>query len=391
MANTLATMFLQDVPTAVQTSLKLQKPLFVYVTTGTDSMVHKFLAGLEPVRDQLTSAFVCLQIAKDLAEHKQLCQIVPSITAPSFTIVKGGKIEGFATESMLQNAFNALVRKCSPPLPPASVQTHMSDYRRHRHEQAAERERLRALIAADRRETRAAAVHRDAAPKKPARAAAGANPGTCVLSVRLLDGEMVKGEFAGDKTLMDVKRWIEHGQNVQLGADSASAHGMMAKPGFPEPTRIAFYSPGSRITYSEPQELCRLADLDLFPRLALILKPEYDEEIAAAQTKESLWRQTGGKMSTILLAVYSFFDYGVDEAQEDFQALTVTDEGAELMTHLAVPQESAVPIIQQPDESDNTEKVEAEPEMDFSLVGLTRKGTPAPSGTSRIHVDREDE
>lgn len=415
MSDVITQLFELDVTNAVQSSISRKKPLFVYSSTGDDSMTQKFLVSngnpIDSVVTLLSSGYVCLKIQMGLPEFQQFKQIYRAAMAPSFTILTGGKAAAQVKESLSVTLFAKLIEKHAArkdtevTLPatsshtPTSVEKHKSEYARQKHEQAMERQRLRALIAADRRETRLTPRIKEKARdlNLPAGQALGQTD-NYVLSVRLLDGEMVKGEFKCDLTLLDVKRWIEREKNVILISSESGQSGIMTRPGFPEPSRIAFYSPGTNVTYTEPQELCRLRDLDLYPRLALILKAEYEEEILNASAKSSTWRQFGGRLSTMLLALYEFFDYGVDDARRDYQALNspveeVSNDEEEEIPHFALlSTDTALPAghpeeVEVPEEK---EKVEEIREMDYSLVGLTRQGTPAPSGTSRVQMGKSE-
>lgn len=402
MSDVITQLFVQNVTSAVQDSVTSKRPLFVYATTGKDMMAQKFLVSNGKPNDlvlgTLSQNFVCLKIQAGLAEFKQFQEVYKAALAPSFTIFVDGTPSGQIKESQSPELFAKLIEKHVPGssllslacLTPTSVEKHKSEFARKKKEEARERERLRALIAADRRETRMSSGV-EKREKKVKNQSAGRNE-KFVLSVRLLDGEMVKGEFEGTSTLMDVKRWIENEKNVILTLSENGLSGIMTRPGFPEPSHIAFYAPGTNVTYTEPQELCRLRDLDLFPRLALILKAEYDEEILNAPTKVSMWRLVGGKMSTMLLALYVFFDYGLDDAQRDYQAMNASEVGEEEISHFALlTLDATLPASpEEPEKDDKKEKKEMLQEMDYSLVGLTRLGTPAPSGTSRINVGGSD-
>lgn len=406
LSDVITKLFVQNVTSAVQDSVTSKRPLFVYAATGKDLMTQKFLVSNGKPNDFVLSAlaqnFVCLKIQAGLAEFKQFQEVYKAALAPSFTVLVDGRPSGQIKESQSPELFAKLIEKHVPGLnllslaclTPTSVEKHKSEFARKKKEEAKERERLRALIAADRRETRISSGIQKKEKKQNSLPAGKTEK--FVLSVRLLDGEMVRGEFEGTNTLMDVKRWIENEKNVILTLSENGLSGIMTRPGFPEPSHIAFYAPGTNVTYTEPQELCRLRDLDLFPRLALILKAEYDEEILNAPTKTSLWRLVGGKMSSMLLALYVFFDYGIDDAQRDYQAMNASPEvGEEEISHFALlTLDAALPASPEKPEKDDkkekTEKKEMVQEMDYSLVGLTRLGTPAPSGTSRINVAGSD-
>lgn len=408
MSDIVTQLFGHSVASAVESCSTTKKPLFVYVSTDTDKLAETFLvsdaAGSDSVLHILSTNYVCLKLAHLSPEYLLFKQMVLSVEAPSFSIVKDGKLEGVITPLLKSNALVQLLTRGSAlqtssssrtTTTPRSVEKHMSEFARKKLQDSEERRRLRALIDADRREMRASAKYaQERSQSSKVASVPRTSADSYVLSVRLLDGEMMKAEFSGDKTLMDVKRWIEAEQNINLTDESSDLPGMI-KPGFPEPSHISFYSPGTRVTYSKPQELCRLRDLDLFPRLALILMPQYDNDATiTAPTKSTIWRQAGSKAAMLLLALYSFFDYGVDDAHRDMQSLSSLEEALEdevQIPHLALLiKEPASPSETVDDEEESGKKKETIKELDYSLVGSTRLGTPAPSGTSRMQVNVAD-
>lgn len=408
MSDVITQLFEMDVSSAMAKSISTKKPLFVYTTTANDSLVEMFLSPLgtpdSSVINLLSRRFVCLMVAQNLDGYRRFQHIYPSVTAPSFMVVDGGNVKGVATASLTPSEFEMLIATPAtnssrePQISenrPTSVEKHMSEFARHQHEEREERQRLRALIDADRRERRSAAnQHNKFAASTPAPPHVSVSADKYVLSVRLLDGSNMRGEFDGNSTLMDVKRWIESEQDINLTSTESGSLGMMTKPGFPEPSRIAFYAPGTNVTFTVPQELCRLKDLDLCSRLALILKPEYDDlSTVPAPTEPALLSQTGAKVSTMLLALYSFFDYGVDDAQRDLQALSASDDddedAEEEISHfslLAKDSTRAVELAVDSEKRDAVKKDVKEVEVDYTVVGLTRHGTPAPSGSSSIYM-----
>lgn len=144
-----------------------------------------------------------------------------------------------------------------------------------------------------------------------------------VLSIRLLTGETVQGSFDPNTTLKAVGRWLEseHGVLLTSGKENSQNY----NSGLPDPLRYAFFCPGTRVTFCEGQEFCQLKSLGLSPRLALILKPEYDVRALEAHANYSTLAAARSKFAAMLLALYSFFDYGVDDAQRDFQSMTMDD------------------------------------------------------------------
>lgn len=404
MSDVITQLFELDVSCAVSKSISTKRPLFVYSTAADDCLVDKFLSPLgtpdTSVINQLFHGFVCLKIAQNLDGFRHFQHIYPAATAPSFTVVDGGKIQGVVTLKLTAAHFAALIEKHAADLQPpsvkrpTSVEKHKSAFVQQQSEEKAERQRLRALIDADRREMRAATNHHGASSvssRAPPHASVSADK--YMLSVRLLDGSNMRGEFDAHSTLMDVKRWIEAEHDIDLTSSDPGLLGMVTKPGFPEPSRIALYAPGTNVTYSAAQELCRLQDLDLCSRLALILKPEYDDLSALhAPTEPTVLTQASAKVSTMLLALYSFFDYGVDDAQRDIQALSVPEEEAgkanEEISHFTILAKDSARAVELPGDAEKheAEKKNDVKEVDYSLVGLTRLGTPAPSGSSSMYL-----
>lgn len=403
MSDVITQLFQVDVSSAVSKSISTKKPLFVYSTAADDCLVEKFLSPLgtpdASVVNQLLHGFVCLKIAQHLDGFRHFQHIYPAATAPSFTVVDGGKIQGVVTSTLTSAHFAALIEKHAGDfLPhsskrPSSVEKHKSAFAQKQSEEKAERQRLRALIDADRREMRAANRHGvgSVSTRVPPHASVSADK--YMLSVRLLDGSNMRGEFDAHNTLMDVKRWIEAEHDIDLTSSDSGLLGLVTKPGFPEPSRIALYAPGTNVTFSVAQELCRLKDLDLCSRLALILKPEYDDLSALhAPTEPTVLTQASAKASNMLLALYSFFDYGVDDAQRDIQALGVPEEEVgkanEEISHFSLLAKDSTRAVELPVDAEEreAEKKNEVKEVDYSLVGLTRLGTPAPSGSSSMYL-----
>lgn len=145
-----------------------------------------------------------------------------------------------------------------------------------------------------------------------------ATPTACVLSIKLFDGSSVRHEFAAEDTLGTVREWLDSQEEFEVIPDSELVP-LFASP--THPTGYVFYRPAVPVvSYLRDQEAETLLSLDLCPRLALILKPLY------LQTKPTLGqpgllRSIGGSIMRVGLALYSFFDYGVDNTldEDDFR------------------------------------------------------------------------
>lgn len=146
----------------------------------------------------------------------------------------------------------------------------------------------------------------------------------CILSIRLMHGETVQATFDASDNLKDVKRWLQQEKNLSLIPEEDEAVSRYVSIGNFEPSRFAFFFPATRTTFSEAQEYSRLEDLGLCSRLAILLRPDFDENAmnAARAAEAGSFKKLAKKTKHMLLALYQFFDYGVDEAQRDFQEFT---------------------------------------------------------------------
>ncbi|OBA22866.1 hypothetical protein METBIDRAFT_9217 [Metschnikowia bicuspidata var. bicuspidata NRRL YB-4993] len=138
----------------------------------------------------------------------------------------------------------------------------------------------------------------------------------CVLSVRLMEGGSAKAQFNATDCLKDVKRWLQQELNLLLIPEEDITVSRYTNIGHFEPSRYAFFYPATRKTFSEAQEFVKLEDLGLCPRLALILRPDYDENAmkAAREAENNTFKNLISNTSHILQALYSFFEYKVDDA-----------------------------------------------------------------------------
>ncbi|GEQ71749.1 hypothetical protein JCM33374_g5435 [Metschnikowia sp. JCM 33374] len=146
----------------------------------------------------------------------------------------------------------------------------------------------------------------------------------CVLSIRLMEGGSVLAQFNTSDCLMDVKRWLQQELNLSLVPEEDISISRYSNIGHFEPSRYAFFYPATRKTFSEAQEFLKLEDLGLCPRSALILRPDYDENAmrAAREAENNSVKKLSSNISHLLQALYSFFDYGVDDARRDLQDIS---------------------------------------------------------------------
>ncbi|KAI5967049.1 hypothetical protein KGF57_000477 [Candida theae] len=201
-----------------------------------------------------------------------------------------------------------------------SVLRHRRVVEQQRQEKLAEKQRLRELVEADRRERQS----REREEKEsvvdgvsPVLQGSSRKSGhtNCLLAIKLFNGSTIKQDFKPDDTLVTVRAYLD--EEVKI---IPSTSNMPSFASTTYPTGYSFHRPSlPRITYSEEQESQSLADLDLTPRSILILKPTYDQ--TQSNKKESRNAKVGVIRSVynfvmgIGRALYSFFDYGVDDVQ----------------------------------------------------------------------------
>lgn len=193
-----------------------------------------------------------------------------------------------------------------------------------------------------------------------------------ILSIRLPSGETVRGTFDANHTLKYVGRWLEREHKVLLASEKDVTPDY--RSGLPEPLRYAFFCPGTRVSFCEGQEFCQLKTLGLSPRLALILKPEYDTRALEAHANYSTLRTAQAKVTSMLHALYSFFDYGVDDAQRDLQNMTKDDLPIAVpgLLPMDLANKTSARIV------GPTINVESSKESGHLPEVITREGTPAP-------------
>lgn len=206
----------------------------------------------------------------------------------------------------------------------------------------------------------------------------------CLISVRLMDGQLVKSEFSDDLCLLDVKRWLRSESLIPCTPEDDEIISTYVQIGYPPKFRYAFFYPATRHTFTESEEFLRLSDVGLTSRVALILRPDYDPASRPKEFKEDIkssWSHTLQRFGNVLQALYQFFDYGVDEAHKEFQDFTESldhkDYGAPHFLGTAPATGSLVNIA-----SKNTPRTKADVgevlHMDYSYVNLvSRASTPS--------------
>ncbi len=226
---------------------------------------------------------------------------------------------------------------------PTSVQLHQLRVRQAKQAATAERSRIRALLDADERERRSLRREQAAAsglPDGPTESdAPDASPGSppggapvpCALSIKLFDGSSLKHTFSAEQTLSDVRDWLDRETDNSIIPNTTLLMPVFASPSTAQPTHYVFYRPViPRTTYTEAQERQPLGELELCPRSALILKPIYrgPEHTGPAKTGGVL-RAVALRVGRVANAMYSFFEYGVEQYDEEPVGRVVSHEEEE--------------------------------------------------------------
>lgn len=394
MTETISRLFMPSVQAAVDSSVSQKRPLFVYIAPdSSELMVQKFLCSenLEPdqkIMATLAASYVCLRLVENTSEFCHFQAVFPAATCPSFYIVQTGKLLEVVKLDESKQSFAERLYKHAREKPLSShdrsVRSHMAEVARLQKEQREERKRIRRLIEADRKERTCVRNNTSAVPR-PVRPASD----TCQLSIRLLDGETIRGEFRAHETLKDVLRWIEKEKNMLLVPEEDTSMPSFARPECPTPSHYAFCHPGvPTVTFSEGQELSRLRDLGLCPRLALILKPVYDEKALQPEAgSQSVVGSLKGKMTVVLHALYSFFDYGVDDASRDLYETADDHEPIFLPVAPAGPVRlSSAPLLSLVPQTETKEPKEAVRDITFNTNG---RMTPVP-GSNLVHILQDE-
>lgn len=217
----------------------------------------------------------------------------------------------------------------SPPHIPSnlneeSVRRYKEQIAVTRQAQDAERKRIRSLLELDKRERDSQLQSRNMKKSKSTSNSPKPfhNYDSCSLVIRLFDGKSLKGDFKSSQNLNDVRNWLDSETNNSIISNLNSSMPSFATSSNPQPTHYVFHRPGiPRVTYTDSQEFQRLSDLDLCPRSALILKPIYDDKgytnsYPNGKNSTSLLKSVSGAIGKFGNALYSFFDYGVDEVQQ---------------------------------------------------------------------------
>lgn len=340
---------------ASRASAITRQPVFV-LFAGDDidsAMTFVYENPTYDIPSALARNFVCVRLNAGSEEFHALLDS-ESAKTPVFGVVK----ESAVTDSFVDGTneqFEAFLRKYVPELP-LKLQKALPQRLRRLSQKEEELAVLRAQIEADKKERQSQRRYSShnlvAHHENKNDFSSSISASQCKLSVRLLDGETIQGTFESSQTLRDVKRWIERETGLVLTPGKDEALPSFAQTSASALDHYAFCYVGvPRVTFSVGQELSRLSDLGLCPRLALILKP-----VHGMQDKKrlpGLWSSISGKFGYITKALYTFFDYGLEDAERDFSEVSVED---------------AQPLFVVPEKSEEEEKPEQEESSSGSIA-----------------------
>lgn len=348
--------FTTSVEQAVSSTISEQKALFVYLVTSTytentDTFLPKF------IDDQTTaiikSNFILLKLTPNTVEFGYFSQLFKDLIVPSFYIVNEGKIEAVISNDTTKEEFIKIIGKLTKKVKSSdnvstrenisnennvvienlarnnsqsssdhdkSVRKYQEKVARMRQEKIEEKKRLRALLEADQKERKLkeqenANVESKLSVHSPSsRKTSTSSTNSCVLSIKLFDGSTMKCEFKSQDTLIDVRKWLDSEVEIIPPAKSMPS---FATTAYPYPTGYAFHRPAlPRVTYLEEQESNTLANLDLTPRSALILKPTYNEVDSDKPDndvgKTGIFRSLLNVLFSLGTTIFSVFSYGIN-------------------------------------------------------------------------------
>lgn len=351
-------MFEISVQLAVAASVTDNKPMFVYVSDGNNTFLDKYLnhdqnhaqvQAHDSLHNTLKTHFICVKLVRGTPDFISFEQIFPRLICPSFYIVSKGQLLDVITADTEASALPQRLHDAMHITSPSRVSTpansglepapnqHDETVRQYQHQIAenkkardAERKRIKALLEADKRERQLSKKNQAHHPNTALPVTIPRNYDSCVLLVRLFDGQSLKGEFKSNQTLNDVRSWLDEETNHSIVPTEESSMPAFAHSFTLQPSKYAFHCAGiPPTTFDDSQEFQTLSDLNLCPRSALILKPIYDEAVFASYPKSraSVFSSIGGAIGKLSNAVYSFFDYGVvDEEDDDISPVNSSQE-----------------------------------------------------------------
>lgn len=210
-----------------------------------------------------------------------------------------------------------------------SIKKHQAEVKLAKQKQQKEKDRLRSLIEADKKERSLnKKSNKIVEPVPKSSQLTSSKFDKCSLAIKLFDGSTLVKDFASDQNLNDVRSWLD--VETDIIPDTSSLPSFASNTG---PNHYVFHRPTiPRATFTDEQEFIKLSDLDLCPRSALILKPIYMEIASAYPTeKNGILKSIYGGLSSFTNALQMFFDYGVDQTNQSNPSSSdsLTDESRE--------------------------------------------------------------
>lgn len=400
---------------AVQESVRREIPLVVALSREDDesrSFIDDYMVKNSRL-ESLASKFVALKLVDNTMEASQFASIFQKLIFPSLYIINKGNLCEVITKDVNKDEYiNRLSKLCgvfgehnrpresgavpnmagNPSSSPTTIMRPATKIFSAK-SQAEETARIKALIEADKRERRAAKALKSKPMNELQPRPVLVSPvptNTCALAIKLLDGTTVRHEFKSQQTLNDVRQWLDNDSGYTILPDTSTFPAFAATS--ERPTSYSFYTPTiPRITYSDTDEFITLSELKLCPRSALILKPLYIN-VANGDPNHGVLRGTATALKRLGNAVFSFFDYGVDEALDAVHDEDEVSTGGHGSDDESVVSE-AHPTLHSLHRRDHRDGSEEDFSNDVSLgseiMRLSRSLTPklglAPS-MSRIHT-----
>lgn len=273
-------LFMDSVEQAVSLSMKNDKVLVVYNSSGDDQWLNAWFKA--EIAGHLKA--VWLKLLKGTEQFNFFEQIFPSVVVPSLYLVKQGqiisiiqgddchsdgeshwaKLERFIGTSDSVNSVSSSIsapRTFKEQVIETTQQKYHEELIKQRRIAQEERTRILRLVEADRAERKAR--NRPTAVEGAEnrmqihdhiKHVTGLRSNSCILLIRLTNGDSVTNQFNSNCNLNDVRTWVD--ANRTDGDCPYSFHRSIP-----------------RVTFNESDELKTLAALELLPRSALILRP----------------------------------------------------------------------------------------------------------------------
>ncbi|GBL52065.1 hypothetical protein CAJCM15448_43390 [Candidozyma auris] len=306
---------------AARAAALLHCPLFVYLSEPGHGFANRYIhtSSTYDIAKVLKTRFAAVELGSESDLKMLMGSSSCELQRPSFVVYDVGVVvDMFAGGS--QADFESFLRKHVSELPLKKFQG--TSTRRRLSQREEDLKHIRAQIDADKRERWCQRRH--SMELAEGRTNVGKeqqqkrlSDSQCSLSIRLLDGSTMQGTFDSSQTLRDVKRWIEAETGLALTPVEDDALPSFAQTSAMALNDYAFcYLGVPRVTFTVGQELTKLSDLGLCPRSALILKPVRCEQ--ERRQSSGLWTALSGKLSSVASALYTFFDYGLEDAELDF-------------------------------------------------------------------------